>query len=298
MKKILAFPFFLLTFLSSNAQQDPLFSQYMFNAMIINPAATGHRETLIFTGSSRTQWVGMDGAPQTFTFTTQTPLTRSAGLGLLVMNDRIGQRQVNNAQISAAYRFKIGPGRISFGLRAGGYRTQNNWQNLNPRDQDDNALQFENQNHTGLNADAGLFYSTENFYSGIAVNHLVNTDSDPGVTYLQKHVFITTGHAFNLSEKVVFQPSFLLKLVENAPVNGDINFNFRFADVLWTGVSLRTSRTAVMIAAFDLSEKLRIGYSYDLNFSKVRTQLPGTHELYLALTFNVLKGKTINPRYL
>lgn len=299
--------FFVIAFgcffsMSLFSQQDPLFSQYMFNHLSINPAYAGTRDALNMAVISRNQWVAMNGSPKTNVFTAQGPLkSKRIGLGLQLFSDKIGPKNITGALLSYSYQLPLFSGKLAMGLRMGTNTFAINWDEISFKDQTDPYAAYSGyENKTVLTADFGGYYYTKKFYWGIAANHLNGADySDSAdAQRMQMHLFSPIGYGIVLNDNIVFNPSALLKYTPGAPVNFDMNFNFRFNNKFWFGVSYRNSYGFATIMNILINEKLRLGYSFDLGFNKIGTAGRASHELMLGYDLNIHKSKIIHPRYL
>lgn len=311
MKKIVTLFVFLFTIIwkgfvsESLAQQDPQYSQYMFNQMALNPAYAGSKEALSAVALYRTQWTGIDGAPITQTLTLHAPLKKKkVGLGFAVIADQIGPKKSVGGLFSYSYRIPIKNGWLAMGLRAGVYNFTYNWAKIDYKDQAD---VYNTQNRTSIivpTADAGLYYYTNTFYLGISATHLYNgrlttvSNSNGDDAKLSPHYFITAGKAWGLSDNFVFNPSIVIKSAKNAPVNADLNFSFLMKQKIWAGLSFRSSRAVVIYAQVLITDKLKFGYALDVSGSKIGRVGGGSHEIMLGYDFNIYKSKIISPRYL
>ncbi len=288
------------------AQQDPQYSQYMFNQMAINPAYAGSKEALVATTFFRTQWTGIDGAPKTESLTLHGPLRKKkAGLALAIIADQIGPKKSIGVMGSYAYRIKLGKGKLSFGLRAGVYNYVYNWDDITYKDQADIYNTHTRTSILVPNADAGLYYYTTTFYSGFSATHLYNGriettnsiksgDNSP----LSPHFFFTVSKAWEVSDNLVFNPTLVVKSVQNAPSSFDVNLSFLFDNKLWLGASYRYGYGMVAYAQFHVTEKFKIGYSFDFAFNKIALVGGGSHEIMLSYEFGIYKSKMFSPRYL
>src|SRR6218665_1241002 len=216
--------------LKMNAQQDPQYSQYMFNQMALNPAYAGSKEALSSTLLFRSQWTGIDGAPQTETFSIHGPLRKKkVGLGFTVIGDQIGPKKSIGALGSYAYRIPIRNGRLAFGLRFGIYNYTYNWSDITYKDQNDIYNTGNRTSRIVPTADAGLYYYTNTMYIGFSATHLYNgritNVSNPtgDDAQLSPHFFLTFGKAWSFSDKLTFSPSLVLKGAENSPYSADLN---------------------------------------------------------------------------
>lgn len=299
---------FSLVFLSTSttgiAQQDPQYSQYMFNQLVLNPAYAGSKEAISTALFLRNQWTGIDGAPRTETVSIHAPLAKKkVGLGFAIVADQIGPKNSIGALGSYAYRIKIRNGKLSFGIRAGIYQYTYNWNEINYKDQADI---YNTQNRTSVivpTADAGLYYYTRTFYAGLAATHLYNgrltttSNLNGDDAQLSPHLLLTAGKGWEINEKLTFNPSVVVKAVKGAPVNADINLSFLLQKKLWLGASFRSDKTLVAYTQFYATEKFKIGYSFDFGFSKIARVGRGSHEIMIGYDFNISKSKTLSPRH-
>jgi type IX secretion system PorP/SprF family membrane protein len=292
-----------------NAQQDILVSQYMFNPLLLNPAYAGSKDYMMSTLLYRKQWVNLDGAPTTQVGSIHGPVgLTNFGWGALISHDKIGVTNRTDAYANAAYHLKVGEKmRLGLGIRAGGgyYSYKNSdlvyWDTNDPLYAANSATKFL------PNVGAGLYLYSNKFYAGLSVPTIISYDptKDLNVNYASgeviphqvRHYFATVGYAYEFNPDVVMKPSVLIKYVENAPVEADFNLNFLLSNFLWIGGSYRTGDAVVAIVEFQLTKKLRLGYSYDFTFSDIRKYSAGSHEFMLGYDFgyDIMKVKT--PRY-
>ncbi len=307
MKKIVLM--FMATIFAANlfAQQDGQFSQYMFNHLAVNPAYAGSREAFNITMVARRQWVAIQqGAPNTNVLSLQAPLRKKkVGLGLEFTNESIGPKQIGAVKISYAYRIPLLSGKLAFGLRGGFYSYRMNWSKINYKDNADYYAQLVDQQKGLFSGDFGLYYYTKRFYWGAGATNLnqatyypVGTDSIQNNSNLVPHIFSPIGMGFNVSDKLVVNPSLMIKYVAGAPIGIDVNCNFLIDEKLWLGVSLRKGYGAAVLMMWNVTEKLRFGYSYDHGINKIGILGKSSHEVVLSYDFNIFKNKTITPRYL
>ncbi len=287
------------------AQQDPQYSQYMFNQMALNPAYAGSKEVLVATTFIRNQWTGINGAPKTETFSIHGPLRKKKiGLGFAVIADQIGPKNSIGAMGSYAYRIPVRNGKLSFGLRFGVYNYTYNWDNIEYKDQADVYNTHNRTSKIVPTADAGLYYYTNSLYCGISATHLYNgrltsiSNQNGDDAQLSAHYFFTYGQAWALSEKLIINPSLMIKLTKNSPPSADINLSCLLDQRIWFGLSYRSAYGIIVYSQFNVTDKFRLGYSYDFGFNKIGRYGGGSHEIMVALDFNILKSKITSPRYL
>lgn len=312
MKKIIT-SFALAFAVVGFAQQDPQFSQYQFNQMVINPAYAGSRDALSAVVNVRQQWSGFDGAPRTQAFSLHGPLKKKRiGLGLSGYADQIGPKKTVGVYGSFAYILPItNKLKLSFGLRGGIVSYNFDWSKISYQNPNEGPSNFSPQSqHTIVDVDAGLFLKSNSFYCGISVTHLngakiynenisvINTPTTYNLNYnLNTHLFFIISKGFKLSENLVFNPTIMIKTVKGITTS-DINANFLIKQRVWIGTFYRGENSIGALLQVYVTEKLRIGYAYDVSMSHVQRQLGSGHEIMIGFDFNTVKSKMLSPRYL
>lgn len=302
---VLAFLGMILLAEPVSAQQDPQYTQYMFNGLAFNPAYAGSREALSATLLLRKQWVQLDGAPSTGSFTIHGPSANERhGFGLSVVHDRLGITRQNFAGLSYAYRLPLGSGVLSLGLRGGITQFTNRYSDIVTIDPD--------QVNPGVNVSAllprvgtGFYYNTQRFYLGVSAPNILagryyrfnNQFASDLASSQQVHYFGTAGVVIPLSESVDFKPSVVGKFVRNAPWEFDLNASLLFRKVFWVGAGYRTKDSAVLLLEYMSLKGWRIGYSYDYTLTKLNQVNSGSHEILLGIDLGLTKSKIITPRY-
>ena len=301
-----------LTSLSGFTQQVATYAQYMFNGLAINPAYAGSHDALSLSALGRFQNVGLPGAPNTQTFSAHSPLLNErVALGFLVVHDElsvIGQTGINAMY---AYRLPLNAGKsiLSFGLQAGvsiynaQYSKVDCWQCItNPgySGPPDPAFQ-SNIRETRPNMGAGVFYSTQKFYAGVSMPHMVNNVFERGedfrTVYQNKPLILTGGYVFTLNRVLKLKPNFLFMMIDNRPVEFDLNASLLFDEVLWFGLSYKSSSQIAMFTQFKINDQLQFGYSYTIAMGPIKTVELGSHEVMLNYRFWFHKKGVISPRY-
>lgn len=308
MKKItifLAFGF-LLFFTESKAQQDPQYTQYMYNMNVVNPAYAGSRGTLSLGLLGRTQWTSIDGAPKTFTFNVHAPVGRKVGVGISVIADELGPAKEQNIYGDFSYTLQTSDvGRLAFGLKAGVTLLDVNLLGvvLPETSNAGDPVFNENINETFPNLGAGVFYYTEKFYVGFSVPNILKSEHMDKSTINTKaseevHYFLTGGYVFDLSSTLKFKPSVMFKGVTGAPVSIDINANFLLYDRFELGGSYRIDDSVSILANFGVTPDFRIGYAYDYTISDFSNSLTGgSHEIILLYDIDFSKKNIKSPRF-
>lgn len=294
----------LFTALNGMAQQDALFSQYMFNKLTVNPAYAGSREVFSADIISRYQWVGFDGAPNTISVSMHSPLKNDhMGLGCYAYHDKTGAMIDQGFQATYAYRIILPKGKLSLGLSAGFKYNYIDFSKVFVEDPD--YYFYGSQNNRFVpDANFGVYYYSDHLYAGISSKQLlqnemalVETNDGKAYSKLLRHFYGMAGIAIPLSDQVIFRPSTLIKFVINAPWQMDLNASFLINNAFWIGATYRTDNTVVAMTEFMIGKSLRIGYSYDYNFSPLRNCNSGSHEIRLGFDFDLLRIRMLTPRY-
>lgn len=310
MKKIyLAIVMVLMVFISANAQQDPQYTQYMYNMNVINPAYAGSKENLALGLLYRSQWVGLDDAPKTATFSAHSPVGKNVGMGLSVVSDKIGPVEENNVYADISYTLNLNEShKLAFGIKGGATFQKiglfSEIGNGYVPDASDEAF-GQDASNTHLNLGAGMFYYTDHYYVSLAVpNMLKNTYldvTDNGQEYQYgsdvMHYFLSAGYVFNLSENTKFKPSFLLKSAFDAPTSLDVSANVLFFEKFELGATYRLDDAVGAMVNFAITPELRIGYAYDYTTSSLDITTSGSHEIMLLFDLNFPKKVSISPRF-
>jgi len=297
---------FILTIsITANAQQRPMYSQYMFNMLNINPAYAGSRGVLSTTALYRDQWVGIPGAPRTSSFSFDMPLNeQKIGLGIQLYDDRLGIER--NTGLNASYAFRIQlteSGTLSLALQGGVLNYRANFSEVRTFQPNDPTF---NQNISGIlpAAAAGVYYNSDKFYVGFSTPALLktklsndNTADVSSATGRDLHLYLASGFVVNLNPDLALKPSILVKAVSGAPVEYDFNANLWIQNLLSFGFSYRTGDAYVGMVELQVNDQFRFGYAYDKTFSNLGSYNTGTHELMLRLEFGSSKGKISSPRY-
>lgn len=294
----------LLTFVDVRAQQDPHYTQYMYNLSVINPAYAGSKENLAMGLLYRKQWVDIEDAPTTGTFFAHSPVGKNVGIGLSAISDKIGPVEENNIYGDFSYTLNLGgEHRLAFGLKAGAtfhkVGLYSEIYNTLP-DADDPAFS-EDTNRTFFNLGAGFFYYTDKYYIGLSVPNMLKSK------YLDfngrqfgtetSHYFLTGGYVFDLTPNVKFKPFAMLKSAFNAPTSLDLSTNFLFNNKFEIGATYRLEDSFGAMVNYAITPNLRIGYAYDHIVSDLKVTTPSSHEVILLFDLNFPKKVSQSPRY-
>jgi type IX secretion system PorP/SprF family membrane protein len=293
----------LLIIVVARGQQSSLYTQYMFNGLAINPAYAGSHEALSMTAFARKQWANVEGAPLSATFSAHTPIKKEKmGLGFLFSNDKISI--FNQTSLSAIYAYRIAFSehrKLSFGLQAGFNNYSVRYSQLTSKTANDPALPTSDFTSWSPNFGAGVYYYSQKLYIGLSVPFLAsNILANKYVAQrleLKNNYFFTTGYVMKLSPDIKLKPSVLVKYLSGNPIQIDLNANVLFREVLWAGVSYRSFNALSFLTQVNITEQLRIGYSYDLSLGKLAGFNSGSHEFMINYLFSFTKTRVDTPRY-
>ena len=291
------------------AQQDPHYTQYMYNMNVMNPAYAGSKENLSVGLLYRQQWVNIEGAPKTATLSMHSPVGKNVGLGLSVISDKIGPVDENNIYADFSYTLNLGGDhRLAAGLKAGATLHKvglfSDIGDGHIQDTGDAAFS-ENASKAHLNIGSGLFYYSKNYYLAFSVPNMLKSKhldlTRSGQEYHfgseTQHYFLTGGYVFNLSDQTKFKPSFMMKSAFNAPVSLDFSANFLFFEKFEAGATYRLDDSFGAMVNYAISPTIRIGYAYDHIVSDLKVATTSSHELILLFDLNFPKKVSISPRF-
>ncbi|MFB9863176.1 type IX secretion system membrane protein PorP/SprF [Rufibacter immobilis] len=297
---------------ASFAQQDPQFTQYMFNGLLLNPAYAGSKGFTSLSGSHRSQWTGLEGAPLSQTLSVDGNLNRKLAGGVIITNDRLGAQRFTEVSLNSSVRISLDAvTRLAVGISLGVTQQSLNGTLLEPEEGNDVAIPMGIERAIKPNARVGAYLYSNRFYTGLSVGNVVffqdGLPTDP-----KPHLFLTSGGVFDISRKMKFRPSILLKEDFNGPAALDLNSFFLFNEQIWLGTSFRTTLNIFNNKSFSSNTRLgnalavlvelhpsplmRVGYSYDFSLNKLRQY--SSHELSLGYNFLKKKyGRMLTPRY-
>jgi len=288
----------ILSTINLSAQQDPQFTNYMYNTLSVNSAYAGSRGHLAVMALYRTQWVGIDGAPQTQTLSIDTPIGKNVGLGLAFIKDELGPSSEYYIDANISYTVKLNDkSRLSFGMKGGG-----RFYNVDLFDGFEDAADVNSINDKFLpTIGAGLYWRNERSYVGLAVpNFLANKHFDTSFNTSSAerlHYFLIAGKVFDVSERVKLKPSLLGKFVVGAPAIVDLSLNALFYETFRLGVAYRWDDSVSALVGFQISPKLLLGYSYDLTTTRLGDFNSGTHEVFLRFELITKEKQLKSPRF-
>jgi len=286
----------------AKAQQEPMYSQYMFNMIQINPAYAGNRATNNVTAVYRKQWVGIEGAPVTANISWDKRNEDSnVGYGLQVYSDKIGIESTVGIQGFYSFRIATEESSLSLGISAGILNYRADYIDVTTNTSND-PMFSENVNGFRPTFGIGALYARENWYAGLSIPALLQTkiyhDNVSVTSGASNHYFLTGGYIFRLEPDFKVKPSILFKAVTGAPLEVDLNINGWYKDLIGLGASYRTGDSFVGMFEVQLTPQVRLGYAYDYPFSVLNQYSNGTHEIMLRYEFSgSKKTNIISPRY-
>ena len=300
----------LLGSFSGKAQQDPQYTQYMYNTQVVNPAYAGNREVLSFGLLYRTQWVGLEGAPKTATLTADSPIGSmdNMGLGLTIVRDEIGPSVETNVTVDYAYKINTSDrSSLSFGLKAGIDILDVDFSKLNIYDEGD-VFESNIDNKVEPQIGAGVYFNTERFYAGLSVPNFLTTKhfdesdiDDPNAEATtaadRLHYFLIAGYVFDLSENLKFKPATLIKAVSGSPLQADISANFLLYEKFTIGAAYRWSAAMSAMVGFQVTDQIFMGFGYDFETTDVQKYNDGSYEFMIRFDVFNRPDRILTPRF-
>lgn len=283
------------------AQQQPQYTQYMYNPLSINAGYAGTNEKLEAVLLHRSQWVGIDGAPRTQNFGIHGEMGEKVGLGLSATNDNLGPMSQQYISGNFAYKLNLTQNTIlSFGVNAGVNLMNIDWSEGTYQSQTDNAFN-SNINSARLIIGTGGYLYSEKWYLGLSVPNFIITESyddiEESVIRRKVHYYLQGGYVFDFNENLKFKPSFLAKVVEGAPVTYDVSANFMFKEKFVLGAGYRFTDAFSALAGFQIAPSLFIGYAYDRSVTKLQKYNDGSHEIILKFNLQNRTKIAKSPRF-
>jgi type IX secretion system PorP/SprF family membrane protein len=288
------------------SQQGPLMSHYMFNGLLLNPAYAGSKEYVSTTMLYRKQWAGIEGAPVTYNGSVHGLLKKKKlGLGALIQQDKIGVTKQTDFYGMLAYHLPVGLGKLSIGLQAGLSNFSSEVVNLTYWDPGDKVFAYNTFSNLLPNAGLGAYYYRDLFYAGISAPYLISYDPNESssietsvpVHRMTRRYYVTAGGVIETEKELKFKPSMLIRYESGAPLQYDVNLNMLINDIFWIGASYRSDESIIALFEYQISRKLRVGYSYDYTLGELGNYSSGSHELMIGYDFGFPVTKMKSPRY-
>lgn len=317
MRIILLVSFYLLACTLLTAQQEPQYTQFMYNKLGLNPGYAGSNETTCLTALHRSQWLGLEGAPTTQLISMSMPLSNQrVGLGLNIHRSTISIFARTSIDGMYAYRFRMGSGYLGIGLQGSvrfidGDFADSRLQATEALDRDE-AIDQNALNKTVPNFGAGVYYQNDGFYIGLSAprflkNNIDLNDGEGVIGTEVPHLNFMLGATAVLNDNIKFKPQVLVKFVENSPVDVDLNLSFVFINKFLAGATLRAGgerstglgESIDLLLGAQLIDNLYFGVAYDIGLTKLNQYHSGSLEGVLRYCFGKSQGEVIeNPRFL
>lgn len=304
------FVFLIVSMTTASAQQDPQYTQYIYNTVAINPAYAGNRGVTSIVGLHRSQWVGLEGAPRTQSLSIHSPVGEGkVGLGLSIVNDALGPSQETYIGADFSYTVETGQeGRLSFGLKAGGHILDVDFTKLNIFDLTDPRFSQNIDNKFSPIIGTGVYYHTDKFYLGLSApnliqtNHFDESNNSNGTSFIAEeriNYYAIMGYTFDLSDRLKFKPSTLVKLVAGAPLQVDLTANFLILEKLHLGAAYRWSAALSGLVGFQVSDSMLIGLAYDRESTDLGNTVynDGSFEVFLRFELFNEYDRMLTPRF-
>lgn len=290
-------------FQNSYAQQDPQYTQYMYDHANVNPAYAGSTGSVDIFGVYRTQWVGLDGAPKTATLSATAPIgTTGLGVGFHLTNESIGAMDENNISVDLSYAIDLNYDyKLSFGLKGTGNLLDVDYSKLQIYNPADPVSQENINNEFSLNMGAGVFLYSDKAYVGVSIPKLFTAtrydDNDTKTMREKMHLYLTAGYVFDLATNWQLKPAALIKTVQGSPLQVDLSANALYNEKFTIGIGYRWDAAVSLLAGYQIRKNMFIGYSYDMDTSSLARYNSGSHEIFMRFNiFNNNRGSS-SPRF-
>lgn len=285
-----------------SAQYDGQYSQYMFNGFVMNPAYAGSQGTMVASLQYKNQWAKIEDAPSTILLSANSPISGNASAGIMFINDQVGVHSINSFSLAGSYGIPLTETiKLNFGLQGGIVSQRSDYSSLTDdlHDPQDQLFYQSDYKTTFAQFGAGLYLYAPNFYVGMSIPNInVTSEPIPKDNYDGKmHYFFTAGYLLNLTVDLKLQPSILLRSIQGAGSNIDLNTNVILKDVLWLGLSYRSNSSMVFLTQMQVTESLRLGYAYDTPISKNTPFVNPSHEILLSYYFKGRKSTVVEQKY-
>lgn len=288
--------------MESQAQQKMQFTQYMFNGLVINPAYAGADEALSLTFLQRSQWSGVENAPNTQTFSGHTLFKKKHfGAGITIVNDKIGVHKNLSVLTNYAYHLRVAEkSYFSMGIQAGINNLKSDYASLISTANNDPKLYDPILSRTFFDFGAGVYFRSPRFHAGISVPELLPqqfTINDTLSVELSKmNFFFFSRYRITLNENVDLEPSGLIKYLSGVPVSFDANINMIYRKVLTLGLSYRRAESVDFLMKAQVTPQLQLGYAYDYPIGVISRLSSGSHELMVQYVFRYIQKNVASPR--
>ena len=283
-------------------QQPVQYTQYMFNGLLINPAYAGAEGPLSLTFIQRSQWTGVEGAPSTETLSAHSLFKeKKMGLGVSVVNDRIGIHKNLNALANYAYHVRIDHDTyLSMGIRAGVHNRRSDYLSLIGDMNSDPHLQNPSISHTSFDFGAGVYFRSSNFHVGISVPEILpqrlQVNDSLTIEMGNTNYFLFSKYRLSLSDVIDLEPGTLIKYLPGLPFSFDVSMNVIFHEAITTGISYRKNESVDFLLKAQVTPQLQFGYAYDYPINKIARISNGSHEMMVSYFFRFVRSGINSPR--
>lgn len=292
-------------YMSVFAQQDPQYSHNMFTKLSVNPAHAGAYDAICGTLVYRNQWTGFgEGTPKTFALMAEMPVqSLRGGLGLTVVSDQLGYEKNLIARGAYAHKLDLGSGNLQLGLDVGYMQKSIDGEKFVYNDANDQSIPLGKVSGGTIDFGFGAYYYNEKLYAGLSASHLSESElkTDNVSTKLVRHYYFMAGYDWELSPDITLKPSLFAKN-DGTILQADINTNVLLQNKFWLGATYRLQDAIVLLAGLEVTQNLKVGYSYDLTTSDIKNYSSGTHEVMINYCFrvkpNVVRQFHKNVRFL
>jgi type IX secretion system PorP/SprF family membrane protein len=307
MKKLLAMGLIISISATSvvRAQQDPQYTQYMYNQNVINPAYAGTQDGTNITALYRQQWSGINGAPETITLSGSTSIGDRLGVGFSVISDNVGPVSETNAYGDFSYRLPVGEKTtLALGMKIGMTFHDVNLATIRTTVPNDNVFSDQiSENY--FNVGAGAFLYGSNWYVGASVPNLLNAvhldenenQSGASLGSETQHYFLTGGYVFDVADNIKLKPNVLVKGAFDAPVSFDLNTNVLFNNKFEIGVSYRLEDSFSGLIGMNITDNIKVGYAYDRVISDISVVANSSHEVFITFGLAFPRKVMQSPRF-
>ena len=305
---ILIYIFLIQTEWDIVAQQDPQYTQYALNTMVVNPAFTGARGVPSISVLHRSQWIGLDGAPNTQTLSFSSPISRRVGLGLSVVNDEIGNGTSQETYFDGTFSYTIEIselGRLALGLKAGGHFLNLDFSKLINYGVEPNLVNVDNK--FSPNFGIGAHYYTDRFYAGVSLPNILETEHFDGagqsssfIASERMNFYVISGYRFDINPNLKLNSGMLVKMVSGAPIQTDVSAGLVFNEKFSFGAAYRFDSAVSALFGLKLYDKLMVGLAYDVETTTLgnTTFNDGSFEVFLRFDFmNRFNRREVSNRF-
>lgn len=300
MKQLLLIAVLISFTILSWGQQEPIFANYLSNPLVLNPAYAGINNVFNASASYRSQWDGFDGAPSTASFSGHSSFfDNKVGAGLLFVTDKLGAQTNTYISVASSYKIDFDDFIFSFGMQAGIVRFNEDASELNAFDQTDPVFNQDNT-FSKFNIGTGVALKGDNFYVGLSIPRLVNNVEEiEGIEteLYNRHVYLALGYVYEVNSVIALRPSAILRAVGNAPASIDLSGSVIINDKYTAGLLTRNFNTYGLLAQMNLSDKLRLGYIFEVPSNQSVGSSFNSHEITLMLDLEMFDFHNLNRRY-